>query len=186
MFKVDSKLVIFGLVVVVYFIAGCSSTPEPRTEPVSNASEPTQPTTGHLIRFSRYITIETCYRRAKNCIGPVAKEIEKANVILAMEPFAKSYKNGLTVVDEVHVKEEDLPFQGEIRISKTDDGYYVYMMLRSGVGTERHGRIKTFKIPDLSKLTEIVVEDDPITFKGGTLKAQLVMGPPLPLDVNTH
>lgn len=182
--KVNSKLVVLGLVIVVYFISGCSSAPVQRIEPASNLQEENRPATGHLIKFSRYIAIETCDKRAEKCAGPIPKEIEKANVILAMEPFAKSYKNGLTAVDQVQALEKDLPFRGEIRISKTDDGYYVYMMLRSGPGTSRNGRIKTFKIQDLSQLTEIAVQDDPIAFRGGTLKAQLVMGPPIPLEVN--
>lgn len=162
---------------------GCSSSPTP-TEVARVPDSIQPPATGHLIRFSRYITVESCKRRAK-CTEPVAKEIEKANVALALTPFAQSFKHGLTAVDHLEVFEGEVPFRSEIRISKAQDGYYIYIRFKSGSDRVRVGQVKTLKVLDMAKLPEIVLEDEPIANKGRTLKAQLVVGPTLPVDLST-
>ncbi len=135
--------------------------------------------------FSRYMTTLICYKGEKECIGPTVKDVEKANVRLQWETFSKGNVRGTTAQDLASVVDQGVPFKSEIRITKPDgaDKYHVYIMLRSGPGTKRQGKVKTFEIEDLSKLTEMTISDDPIKFKGGTIKTELVIGPPLPLDI---
>ncbi|MES2965066.1 MAG: hypothetical protein V4760_14365 [Bdellovibrionota bacterium] len=140
--------------------------------------------------FSRYLMVTVCYKGHKDCIGPVVKNLEQANVKLQWENFSKGYVDskparGVTAVDKVNMIEGSVPFTSEIRVTKHDGKKTtsVYMMLRSGAGTKREGKVKTFEIPDLAQLKETKLSDEPIEFEGGTLKAELVVGPPLNLTL---
>jgi hypothetical protein len=136
------------------------------------------------ITLSRYLTIKTCYTGQKKCIGPVAKELDKANIQMVLEPFFKGDVQGEIAHDKHRIVENGIAFKTEIRFLKkqNEEGYYIYMMLRSGPGVKRNGKVKTFKVIDLSKLSETKISDDPIKFDCGTLQAELVLGPSVNLS----
>lgn len=167
------------LMLTLFLIAGCSSNQK------ISADNQTQKTvtkpSGNTITISRYFTIKTCYDNKSPCIGPVAKELEKANVTLELAPFTKGADKGVTAIDEYKIQEEGISFSSEIRITQQqgENGYFVYVMLKSGRSKARKGVVKTFFIPKLSELTETRIMDKTIRFQTGTLEAELVVGPKL-------
>ena len=139
--------------------------------------------TPNTISISRYFSVKTCYT-GQACTGPVARNLEKSNIELIMDPYSKGKNRGYTAFDENKIFENGVPFKSEIRITKTEgkEGYHVYIMLRSGPSLKRNGKIKTFSVKSLSRLSETIVADKPINFEGGTLQVELILGPPLSLS----
>ena len=131
------------------------------------------------VKFSRYIMVETCYDGKEKCIGPVVKNLENSNTSLILKPFSKGNTLGKTAVEKIRVEDSKIPFNSEIRVTKKEGSsdYLVYIMLRSGDSLKRNGRVKTIQIENLSDFKEITVEDKPIRFKNGILKASVVIGP---------
>jgi hypothetical protein len=160
-----------SLALILVACSACSSTPI--IQEASKAKE------RRSITLSRYLTIKTCYTGQNKCIGPVAKELDKANIEMVLEPFFKGDVEGEIAHDKHRIVENGVPFKSEIRVlkKKNKEEYNIYMMLRSGPGVKRNGKVKTFTVIDLSKLSETKISDDPIKFDGGTLQAELVLGP---------
>lgn len=131
------------------------------------------------VKFSRYIMVETCYDAQEKCIGPVVKNLENSNTSLVLKPFSKGKVLGRTAVEKFRVEDSKIPFNSEIRVTKKEgsNDYLVNIMLRSGDSLKRNGRVRTIQIKNLSDFKEVTVEDKPIRFKNGTLKASVVIGP---------
>jgi hypothetical protein len=163
------------LVLVVIANFGCSSTFRKQDSKPAASASPT-------ITLSRYLKFKTCHADRKDCIGPIAIDLEKANIELVLKEFFKG-DGGLTAQNLYETVKNGISFKSEIRVIKKPnaEGYFFYMMLRSGPGLKREGKVKTFSIKDLSQLTETIVSDSPIKFDGGTLQAELVLGPSLKL-----
>lgn len=151
------------------FAVGCASTNTDKSSTANN-----------VVQISRYITINTCYTGQGKCIGRTVKNIEEANIKLDMQQG--------TARDIYKLEDEGIVFQSDIRITKKadQDEYLVYIMIHSGDRLNREARIKTFKIKDLSKMPITRVLDKPIKFKGGTLQAELVVGPRMAIHIANH
>lgn len=172
-------------------IAGCACPQKMASPPAATAANEKFETQIPVVvnpDFARYMTITVCYTGQKECIGPTVKNLEQANVKLNWEDFSKGTVDskpvrGSSAVDTLKLTENQVPFTSEIRVTKHEgkSSTYVYLMLRSGQGTKRQGKVKTFEIADLSQLKETKLIDEPIKFDGGTLKAELVIGPPMTL-----
>jgi hypothetical protein len=79
--------------------------------------------------------------------------------------------------------EEGVPIRTEIHVIRRARAgkprFYLYAMLRTG---KRNGKIRTLDLRDPSDLKEVVLTDEPIRYPGGTLQAQLVIGPRLNIE----
>jgi hypothetical protein len=146
--------------IILILLLSCSATAEPASS------------------LNRYLMITVCFDGGE-CLGPVAKDLENSSVDLKFESCGGKCGKGASAVDRIRVVDEGVPFNAEIRVTRIGglDEYYVYTMLRSGPTLKRHGKVKTFRIKDLAKFDEVRVKDEPIKFNGGTLKAELVVGP---------
>ena len=156
--------------------------PGPEVAPPTSATAETN-SAAEVIKISRYLTLKSCYTGQK-CIGPVAKDLENANVELKMKPIHKGDLQGQTAGSSFGLSEDGIPFKSEIQITKKDgeEGYYIYMMLRSGQGLKRHGKVHTFTVKNLSELKQTILKDAPIATKNGTLQAELVFGPSMKIS----
>lgn len=77
-------------------------------------------------------------------------------------------------------RSEKIPFKAEMRVTKhgVSGDYNIYAMLRSGPTIKRQGVVKIKSgVKDLADFEVIRVADKAIDFEGGTLKAELVVGP---------
>ncbi|MGZ3692725.1 MAG: hypothetical protein ACXWQO_00525 [Bdellovibrionota bacterium] len=131
----------------------------------------------------RYFKIKTCTKEGK-CSEFLSKGLATREIELKMtHSHSKGINGGSDGRDLNRIIENGIPFKSEIHIIRYKQpakiAYYVYLMLRSGPGTKRHGKLKTFSMQDMSEFKEVTLTDDPIPFKGGTLQAQLVVGPQL-------
>ncbi len=135
---------------------------------------------GNALKLNRYIAIETCYEDGE-CVGPAAKNIEKSSIEFDMQPYAKAGDRGITASDMQIVQDGKTLFKSEIRLVKKEktDFYYVYMMLKSG--TSRNGKVSIAKVKDLKNFKQRILLDEPIKTKNGTLQAQLIVGPAVPV-----
>jgi hypothetical protein len=135
-----------------------------------------------VLTLSRYFTVKTCYKDA-SCIGPVAKNIERANIQLELKPGKQGSAVASQAWDRAQVTDDGLQFKSEIHILKHKKPgpfkYTVLMKLRSG---NRESKVQKLQLKSLKELDQTVISDEPIAFEGGTLQAQLVIGPKLPLD----
>ena len=136
---------------------------------------------GNELKLNRYIAIETCYEDGE-CVGPAAKNIEKSSIEFDMQPYAKAGDRGITASDLQIVQEGKTLFKSEIRLVKKEktDFYYVYMKLKSGLS--RNGKVTIAKVKDLKNFKQRILLDEPIKTKNGTLQAQLIVGPVVPLS----
>lgn len=134
------------------------------------------------VSLSRYFTIKTCYD-GQGCVGPAAMQMESANSEIELKPFKKGNVQGVDGWDRQTLTESNIPFKSEIHLIKHSKPgkykYYLYTMLRSG---KRNGKIKTINLKELSDLKEITLTDEPVKVMGGTVQAQLVVGPKLNIE----
>lgn len=126
------------------------------------------------IELVRTFLITTCYTGQK-CLAPVVKE-EKL-LTLTLERFTKGAARGMTVMDRAQIEEQAVPFKSEVRLTKKEgqEAFSIYVMLRSGEGTQREGKVKVFTQDDLAQMKEVKVTDKAIAFTGGTLQASLLL-----------
>lgn len=141
---------------------------------------PTWATDAEPVSLSRYFAINTC-DTSSQCTGPGAKNVESANLSLELVPFHKGTLAGWHARDQNSLAMDGVVFQSEIHLVKHAKpgkyAYYIYAMLRSG---KRNGKIKTINLKSLKDLGVVVLTDEPVKTAGGTIQAQLVLGPPLP------
>jgi hypothetical protein len=130
--------------------------------------------------FSRNFAIKRCYQK-NDCTGPIIDNPQNGNVEIKFTPFGKGGVRGMSWRDKNEMLKDGIVFSSVINIVKHEspkkEGYFIYIMLRSG---NREGRVKTFNIHDLSELNNLSIEDFPIAYKDGTLQAQLILNRPRP------
>ncbi len=153
------------LLIAVLLLASCTTTPPlPEAPPVASATP--------SVEFTRSIVTTFCPRKNK-CEKPVTHG--EQTVTLKLEPYHKG-DSGLTGEDKIEIIDRQVPIKTEIRVIKKtgSDDFYVYMLIRSGAGSSREGKVKTVSVKSLAELVNVTVDDKPVEVKGGTLKPQLV------------
>lgn len=128
-------------------------------------------------KLSRWFTMKACNGEAK-CMGPIAEDKDKAAQTLTLEPFKKGGKEGWHAYDRNELVENGITFKSEIHVIKWKKPgkykYYIYAMLRSG---NREGKVLMQDLKSLKSFKEKTLTDKPVPIVGGTLQAQLVLGP---------
>ncbi|HUP57648.1 MAG TPA: hypothetical protein VM598_09370 [Bdellovibrionota bacterium] len=134
-----------------------------------------------VVKFSRYLAIETCYRSNK-CVGPAARNIEEANVELSLLPFKEGAQaSGLMGIHEFSFTDNGKKITGAIRVVKhlspahLSGKYTVTAMLDSP--NHKKGKTVRVRLDDFSQLDEVTVVGDRVKAKNGvTLQPELVVG----------
>ncbi len=153
-------------------VSGCSTAP---LEP--NVKLPEDPIPA--IKISRYFAITACLKNEAKCREPLNLDTENANIGMALLTYKKG-DSGITAGDKYRVVEQGIPFDSEIRVTKKDGDsiYRFYVVVRSGGELKRTGVVKTFEVKAFEREMPInSVKDKPIEFPGGTLQAELFIGP---------